>query len=218
MSTIAQKLCAKVVEPASKTSTANIAIETSWRRPRTNFQNKPTRSIIIEKQKIINKLVPRASNLCDKGHAVINQFKSKETILKKLFTDTGINTTESGTPKSDSQCVTSIRKRDGNYCRCSPRRNNNCQVTSQEIQTLDRTLIYRDRASSRTIEQSTRSTQVLGKVDEVKVYCSIGLDARVAHLESNQITKSEKKIKSSHSIMGARRWSLSKYAQRGPDF
>lgn len=211
MSTIAQKLCAKIVDPGCKTSTANIGIETSWHRPRTIFQNKPTRSIVIEKEKVINKLIPRASNLCDKGHAVINQFKSKETILKKLFTDTAVNTTAT----HDSQCVTSIRKRDVNYCRCSPRRNN-CQVATQEIQTLDSTLMHVDRALSWCIEQSSRSTQVVPKVEESKVYSSIGLNARVALRGSNQIPKSEKK--SSHSIMGARRWSLSKYSQRGPDF
>lgn len=216
MSAIAQTLCAKLIEPSYETSTANIAIETSWHRPRINNQNKPTRSIVIEKEKVINKLVPRARNLGDKRHAVINQFKSKETILKKQFTDTAINTTVSGAPKSDSQCVTSIRKRDGNYCRCSPRRNNNCKVTSQEIQTLDRTLMRVDKASSRCIEQSSRSTQVLDKVDEVKVFSSIGLDTRFPNRVSNQVHKSGKK--SSQSTMGARRWSVAKYSERGPDF
>lgn len=217
MSTIAQKLCAKIVDPAYKTSTANIGIETSYQRPRTTFfQNKPTRSITIEKEKVINKLVPLAYKSCDKGHAVINQFKSKETILKKQFTDSGINTAKTGTLKSDNQCVTSIRKRDGNYCRCSIKRNNNCQVTTQKIQTLDRILTHVDRASSWYIEQSTRSTQVLDRIDETKVYSSIGLNAGVAHRSANHISKNEKR--SSHSIMGARRWSLSKYAPRGPDF
>lgn len=221
MAAIAQELTETIVEPACiERTTANIGIETSWHKPTvrllgTNLQNKPTRSIIVEKEKIINKLVPRSSKLSDKGHSIINQYKSKETILKKLFTETAVNTTESGTSKSDGQCVTSIRRRDGNSCRCSPR-HNKCQVLTQEIQTSDTKLVYIDRACSRCFQQLSRGTQVLGTTGEVKIFSSIGLDPRTACRGPIQIPRSERK--SSHCIMGARRWSLSKYAQRGPDF
>lgn len=221
MSAIAHQLFEEIVEPACvERNTANVGLETSWRKPTvrllgSNHQNKPTRSIVIEKEKVINKLVPRSSKLSDRGHSVINQYKSKETILKKQFTETAVNTTDSGTPKSDGQCVTSIRKRVGNSCKCSPRRHN-CQVTTQEIQTSDKQIIFIDRACSRCFEQLTRGTQASGTTDEVKMFSSIGIDPKPPCRVPNLILRSERKL--SHSVMGARRWSLSKYAQRGPDF
>nr|XP_053615280.1 uncharacterized protein LOC128678054 [Plodia interpunctella] len=127
MSAIAQKLCEEIVDPNlnSKVASSKTAgKKSSTGSNRSKYNGRSTHSIVIKKEREVNKIVPQGSN-----KTVINKFRSKETVLKKTFVDTGVNTVVSGSLRCDNDCITDVRKRDKFYfgsvkstCKCSTKR------------------------------------------------------------------------------------------------
>lgn len=224
MSRVAQKLCDEIVEPALKPSK-----DSATKRSTSKFlsqcpsrqDSKTTRSIIIEKRKVINKLVPNDSN------SSRTKFRSKETLLKKKFTDIAVNTLITGPLRCDSDCVTMVRKRDNKCsCKCAQKRMN-YKASAKQIQTSNtRNFSLTDKACAQCIETASCGTQFLEKLSGViKPQSSTGTkksskDIMKIHSSVKDRLKQEETISRPAFInyMGARRWALSQYPTRGPDF
>ncbi|CAF4841461.1 unnamed protein product [Pieris macdunnoughi] len=118
--TVAQQLCHEIVEPILKASANNVKSNMSRKSIKcTNSKNeaKPTHSVYIEKKRAVSKIVPIGNT-----KSGINTLKARETILKKHFIDFGINTLISGPLRCDNYCVTMVRSRDQNPCKCSQKK------------------------------------------------------------------------------------------------
>lgn len=226
MSSIAQKLCDELVEPAlkpSKDSTTKRSSNKFLSRSNSRPDSKSSRSIIIEKKKVINRLVPNDSN------ASRTKFKSKDTLLKKKFTDIAVNTLITGPLRCDNDCVTMVRKRDNKCsCKCAQKRLN-YKASAKQMQTISsRHFSLTDKACAQCIETNSCGTQFLEKLSGVlKPQNSTGTKKSSIDMKINSSLKYPFRVRPEGSTpskptilnyMGARRWALSQYPTRGPDF
>lgn len=227
MSRVAQKLCDEIVEPVLKPSKDNATKRSSSKflsQCPSRQDSKSTRSITIEKRKVINKLVPNDSN------SSRTKFKSKETLFKKKFTDIAVNTLITGPLRCDNDCVTMVRKRDNKCsCKCAQKRLN-YKASAKQIQTFDsRHFSLTDKACAQCIETASCGTQFLEKLSGgvLKPQSSTGTKKSSKDIiKINSSFKDPYRVRQEESTtkpafinyMGARRWALSQYPTRGPDF
>ncbi|XP_028160332.1 uncharacterized protein LOC114352796 [Ostrinia furnacalis] len=235
MSSIAQKLCDEICEESplkhSKHSTRESCKKLNQAQAsNSRYDGRPTRSIVVEKKRVVNKVVPSSS--CSKSKIVINKFKSKETLLKKTFVDSAQNTIITGPLRCDNDCVTMVRKRDnkGN-CKCGNKRIN-CRVSAKEIQTFDtKNYCQLDKACAQCVETVNCGTQFLERLSSRKpLPLNMRSQAKLCNEIDTQTNEGSKeneksrndiicsKSKINYNFMGARRWALSQFPARGPDF
>ncbi|CAG9793491.1 unnamed protein product [Diatraea saccharalis] len=230
MSSVAQKLCEKIYEETStrsfkhgiKSNTPNsvsfISSSTSNR-----YKGRPTNSIIVEKKREINKVLPKTNAYRNK--IVINKFKSKETLLKKKFVDVSSNTIKTGPLKCDNDCVTIVRRRDSK-CTCGQKRNK-FLFSTKDTQTLNfkhhPTL---DKASARCVSMINCAVQEenkhsMNKISKAKLVYDV--DVQTSFNKNSMKRQMQDKsagapIKTNTNNMVVRRWAISKGPARGPDF
>lgn len=234
MSSIAQKLCDEICEesPQSRHNSHRKTGENNrklYQASSSRYVGRPTRSITVEKERTINKVVP--PNNSSRSKIVINKFKSKETLLKKTFVDTALNTIITGPLRCDHEAVTAVRRREykGN-CKCGNKPN--CRVSAKEIQTFDNNYGQLDKACAHCVETVNCGTQFLERLSSRRML-SPNINSRAklcteVNTQTNTEVKKDyetrtrpflgtQKSKTSN-FMGARRWALSQYNTRGPDF
>lgn len=234
MSSIARELFDEICEESPVKSSKHSTQE-SFKRlnpaSSSRYNGRPTRSIVVEKKRVINKVVP--SDSISKSR-VINKFKSKET-LKKTFVDLGTNTIITGPLRSNNTCVTMVQKRDPkNVCKCNTK-GLKCKDT-KEIQTFGiKNYTALDKACTQCVETVNCGTQFFerlgGRVSKEPMSDKIRTILRSTNTQttwspSKQDVSKENESKtefapnksSMYNYMGARRWALSHYPTRGPDF
>lgn len=206
MSSIAQKLCDDLVEPVLKPSS-----EVHKPTNSTSQSIKPiissvhrggvTRSIIVEKKKIVNKL-----NTKDSCKPEVTRLHSKETIYKKNFRDTSVNTRLTGPFRNGGNSLSSVKK---NYsCSCKNISRKTGQKASKFVQTLnEKFCMHYDKACSHYVETMNCGTQFFNP--------SITLSKLNTRSTGN---KNSKSIISNNIITHGKRWAVSRYPARGPDF
>ncbi|KAJ0172294.1 hypothetical protein K1T71_012267 [Dendrolimus kikuchii] len=230
MPSIAQRLCDEIVEPVLQTTSRISAVGNCTRLMHhcpSKQDGKPTRTIIVEKKKVVNKITPRDSNI---GRTVIKQLKSKETFSKKKLTDIAVNTFITGPLKCDNECVTMVRRRD-NRCSCKcAHKCMNTKASVKEIQTFDTmNYMHTDKACAQCVETVSCGTQFLEKLSRAlskgsKSGIKINKPFKATPRESFKIQHNSSNFLSNNSgfsnssVKGARRWALSQYPTRGPDF
>lgn len=220
MSRIAQQLCDEIVEPPLKPSKDSIRKKSLSKllnqcSSSQESDDETTRPIIIEKRKITSRLVPNTSK------AGRTKSKSKE-ILKKKFTDTSVNTKITGTRGCDNNCMTLLRKRDKNNCNCGQKRLN-CKSIAKQVQTFPSKdyFFLSDKACAQCIETVSCGTQFLEKQSGLSTGVrKSNKDITMIHTAYNRIKQEESTTPRTAflSDMGARRWAISRYPARGPDF
>ncbi|XP_026761343.1 uncharacterized protein LOC113520268 [Galleria mellonella] len=222
ISTIAEKLCKEIVDPALKSSSKTPAEKSRHITQQTtsNRQDgRSTRSIVIEKKKEINKLIPRNNTSAIVG----NKFKSKETILKKNFVDIACNTLVTGPLRCDIDCVTMVRKRDNHCtCKCAHKRVNS-KASVKQVQTYDiRNYGFTDKACTQYVETLSCGTQFLEKLTENR--SRFGSKTKADQHSVKEPTENGPNlyinINRGSNICRkiAKRWAISRYPVRGPDF
>lgn len=229
--TLAQKLCNEIVEPALNPSSNNITIARSKFMPQnqTKTDGKPTRTIVVAKKRVINKLTPHP---LDSSKTVVNKLKSKETFLRKLLVDISTNTLITGPLKCDNDCITMVRRRDNN-CSCKYFNKKHCsKASSKQIQTANnnRSNFLMDKACAQYIDTVSCGTQYLGKLSTLKVpdksqiilkasndVCSPDIRRNIKRMRAESL-RSEYKSSNIGFYLPNKRWALSQYQKRGPDF
>ncbi|XP_072933476.1 uncharacterized protein [Epargyreus clarus] len=222
MPTIAQKLCHDIVDPILASSSANIA---QYVQSRKSFKSvhgnssirfaKPTKSIVIEKKKIVSQLEPSSKT-------VISQLKSKDRILRKEFVDVGVNTLISGPLRCDNNCVTNVRKRD--QCSCKLRKKINFQASTKQVQTLNKTCSRSDKACTHCIDTMNTGTQFMENLNRLRTQISNRLLLNQSNEFEPQFSfrntprTSSRMSKTINLNQYGKRWALSSYPTRGPDF
>lgn len=228
MPNVAQKLCHDIVEPVLKQSTANIG--------RVKSTNKPNNSSSTLKQNVKpTKFVHIDRKTSSKTKALHTDGITKPSILKSLA-DTAVNTLVSGPLRCDNNCITLVRKRDHHSsCKCGNKSSKtNCKAKS--IQTiLNKDFSRIDRACMHCIQTATCGTQFLDKncilgIKKTKSKSHIGLVPEITRIETNLTLDRylnnqrdpcnhhvDNKM-SSFRYVTPKRWALSNYPIRGPDF
>ncbi|KPJ17937.1 hypothetical protein RR48_07334 [Papilio machaon] len=206
MSTIAEKLCGDIVNPVLEQSSAS----SHYTDISKSQDASPTRSILIEKRKVVNNIIPKG-----KSAVVITKFRSRETVYNKVFTDKSINTIISGPLTSNIECMTNIRKRA--TCTCGrvmkPLRNDvkNVQTSKIQLCQADKSCYY----CSGTESCITRCTQFSDVSETVKDNNSL----RSYQISENPGTSRNRTCRPVYiDSQSARHWALTKYPKRGPDF
>jgi hypothetical protein len=236
MSSIAQKLCNEIYDETSiKQSKRSILRDSkkSVTTSRSRYNGQPTTSIVIEKRREINKLVPKDKT--SKSRTVIQKFKSRETLLDKKFVDAGLNTVITGPLKCDNDCITMVRRRDNKVCSCSCTKADkriSFLTSGKEVQTVD--LKYYpvlDKACAQQIETVNCGTQLLewSNHGEIKndggnmpSTIDVQIKSAISRRDMNNLSQ-DKSYNSSFArnfnVKGIRRWALSRNGPaRGPDF
>lgn len=229
MSNVAQKLCNEIVEPVLQTAPRISNVRNSNRLIHhwpTKKNGKPTRTIVVEKKKVINKITPRGS---DAGRTVVKQLTSTESFSEKKLVDIAVNTFITGSFKCDNECVTMVRRRDNRCnCKCAHKRKN-LKASPKEIQTFDTMdYMHADKACAQCIETASCGTQFLKNLSKditkgTKSGLKINKVVRPTPNETFKFQKGSSNILndsrfSNSSVKGARLWALSQYPNRGPDF
>ncbi|CAH0596272.1 unnamed protein product [Chrysodeixis includens] len=237
---IAQRLCSEIVEPVFNTSQNFSTFNTS---KKLNHHHGPTvsakhrsgcRPVVAQKKKV-SKLPPRDT---DGSHTLLQKLKSKETLLKSDLIDTAVNTLITGPLKCDIDCVTNVRKRDARcVCKCAHGRVANCKASTKRIQTLSNLgYINSDKACAQIVETVSCGTQFLEKLghfsnqNNLSTKTMVNKETMALLLKPNSV-KNEKPSQDarntytnrvservSHSHLIAKRWAMSPYPVRGPDF
>lgn len=223
MPSIAQKLCNDIVEPILASSTIDIS---RCEQPRKSLKSihgnssiryaKPTKSVVIEKKKIISQLEPSSNS-------VISQLKSRDKILRKEFTEAGINTLISGPLRCDNNCVTNVRKRD--ECNCKIRKKINFKGSTKQVQTLNNACSRSDKACTHYIDTMNTGTQF---IENLNNRMRTQISNRLLLNRSNEFEPqfsfrntprpSSRTNQTINLNQYGKRWALSSYPTRGPDF
>ncbi|KPI98739.1 hypothetical protein RR46_10057 [Papilio xuthus] len=204
MSTIAEKLCGDIVNPVLEQSSAS-----SHYADNSKSQNaSPTRSILVEKRKVVNNIIPKG-----KSAVVITKFKTRETVYNKVFTDKSTNTIISGPLTSNVECMTNIRKRA--ICTCGramipPLDVKDVQTSKIQLYQADKSCFYCSEPQSCI----TRSTQFFDVSETVENNICNSKSFLKGHKPGSSRSNRPIYIDS----YSAKRWALSKYPKRGPDF
>ncbi|CAG4960119.1 unnamed protein product [Colias eurytheme] len=239
MPTVAEKLCRDLVEPVFKPSSINNNVKFKQVKKPTksssNFSGKPNRAVYLEKRRVINKIIPSEN----KRPSLSKTLKSKETILKKCFVDIAVNTLATGPLRCDNYCVTMVRKRDQNSCKCSKQKVKP-KASSKIIQTLYKNS-FMDKACAQSLQKVNCGTQFLEWQSSIlksnskrapKSKTNINFIIPKDSLNSIHDERKSSRIyincnrkhsePSYHNLsahcLGGKRWALSNYPIRGPDF
>ncbi|XP_037301991.1 uncharacterized protein LOC119192266 [Manduca sexta] len=230
MSRIAQKLCDEIVEPALNPSRTNTSAVNSNKYFYNSAKQEPktTRSVVIEKRKVINKLLPYESGT----RRNVKTIHSKDTVLRKKYVDVGSNTYITGPLRCDNNCVTLVRRRE-TRCSCKIPQKRTTKANVKQIQTLGwKNYAFTDKACARCIETVNCGTQfydaycnetrvpktsrnTVPTVRDIKPWSIMQESPNVRRELSNTINRP---TNLSHYYMGGKRWALSQYPTRGPDF
>lgn len=202
MSSVAQKLCEEIVDLDSKPSSSKghttRTIQPAKSAPNNKYNGKTRRSLSVERKKVLNKL-----NVQDPQTGI--RLKFKESSFRKDFEDTAINTTVTGPLSCDYNINTNIRKREIKDCHCICSKRKVTKLITKHIQTTTSKVKFpNDKACAQCIETSSCGTQFLNP----------------ANLRSKSCQKEQmiKPLNSGIFSVGGRRWALSRYPVRGPDF
>lgn len=227
---IAQRLCHEIVEPVLKSSpihtTPNITKKyMNYDSISHQKHGSATRSIVIQKKKDVNKFLPRDTT------GIRPLIKAKETILKKKLVDVAVNTFITGPLKTDNDCVTNVRKRDNRCgCKCSHRKLASCKASAKQIQThSNRSYLLADKACAHTVETVSCGTQFFDKLCGVHIPRDYSKEMLNKETMALLITRGPPKPKLEPCYnfnkpmchmndLYAKRWALSQYPVRGPDF
>lgn len=265
MSKIAKELCDKIVEPVNGSSSSNHdgihhvsshphvstkISRTVYHCPKIDDHDgkpKRTKSIIIEKKKVVTKIPPKSSN---GSKNALKRFKSSEILLKKKLADMAVNTIMSGSFRCDNQCNTLVRQRalqKTSDCKCYNKRlcNKINPIVPKKSYSKHR---LKDKACAQMIETKSCGTQFLENVRRenstvrFKPYgiatqtsiCApatieVGMQsltcpdtrsqAPTKKIELRQIQGLDNTLGANvNAATTARRWALSRYPILGPDF
>lgn len=237
---IAQRLCSEIVEPVFNTpqnfSTFNTS-KKNYHSPIVSAKHHRSgcRSIVAQKKKA-SKLAPRDS---EGSRILLQKLKSKETLNNKLLIDAAVNTYITGPLKCDTDCVTNVRKRDARcVCKCSHGRLTNCRASAKRIQTLNNIGYFNaDKACAQIVETVSCGTQFLDKLGQftnLNNLCSRTMANKetMALLITPNCARIERPCQEAHfsctnrtsvrpssqSNFLTKRWAMSPYPVRGPDF
>lgn len=234
--TVAQQLCHDIVEPILKASANNVMANMSRKSIKCiNNKNeaKPTRSVYIEKKRTVSKVIPIGNT-----KSGINTLKSRETLLKRQLIDSGINTLISGPLKCDNYCVTMVRSRDQNPCKCSQRKITR-KGNNKIIQTLStKNFSYMDKACAHHIDAVNCGIQACDKQSIIKSSLRTtkfrnNINVNIPQKESIILQSEFDRFKKdnghnrlkisfyspeSTNCCSGNRWTLSDLPIRGPDF
>lgn len=205
MSSIAEKLCGDIVNPVLDQSSASSNYADSTK----NHNENPTRSILIEKRRVVNNIIPKG-----KSAVVVTKFKSRKTVYDKVFIDKAINTIISGPLTSNVECMTNIRKRSTCICGQSMKPINDVKdVQTSQIQLFqaDKSFYYCS-ATESCITRSTQFFDVTEPLEDKHTHSSR------SHFNNQKPGTSRSNRPIYIDSYSARRWALSKYPKRGPDF
>lgn len=200
------------------------------RTPSISHNAKPTMKVVIEKKKVINKLLP--PNSSTNKTSVIKRFRSNGIISQKQFTNTSINTQVTGSLKCDNNCLTVVRKRNYGSCRCS-HKSGSINMDFKETQASGHKYQFTDKACFQNVETVNRGTQFLERLSGVIKNSTNRMNAKSS---SKFVPKHERKSTPLISnvykrlqplnnrdcplnlqYFGARRWTLPN-SDRKPDF
>ncbi|CAG9567938.1 unnamed protein product [Danaus chrysippus] len=238
MPTIAQKLCQDIVVPGLKLD-ENVKGMASGKLLSSSIRHsvKSTisqRSGSLDRAKLLKYEPPNINNSKLRGN------KSGVTVTKKNITNTSVNTLVSGPLKCDNNCVTSLRKRNnqGN-CKCMDGKK---KVNTKETQTLLKVnYSLSDKACFQCIEQVSCGTQILDNKSNVMKQIGINVnslkpptrvkeyDEDIYHSDQNSdrcTFKSQDRSRFSSNTsckpnlryISAKRWAVTNFPTRGPDF
>ncbi|CAK1545663.1 unnamed protein product [Leptosia nina] len=238
--TVAQQLCHDIVEPALKASANNVKSHLSRKSiikaASSRSETKPSRSVYIEKKSVTKKIAPTESS-----KSRVNTLKSSGTVLRKKFIDSAINTLISGPLRCDNYCVTMVRKRDQNPCKCGSKKVIPKAISHKVIQTPSRKNFSKmDKACANRFDAVTCGTQfydshsskLKSAINKSRSRTNIyfkapyekALESNNEINRSNRILNQENKLDryndrfESTSYFGGKRWALSDFPIRGPDF
>lgn len=201
---VADKLCNDIVEPVLKqASTRTQGPLTSSKSSKTIHpkDNRTIRSVSIHKKEEITTLGPRDHT---GSRVVLNKLKSKETVYKKNFLDTAINTLVTGPLKCDNNCVTNVRTREGNYCcKCGSHRRTLVDKRAKEIQTF-KGFLFADKACGHCLISN------MPTIDKETMVSNISAHSSHTYPRSPDYKR--------RILTSPRRWSVSPYRTTGPDF
>lgn len=238
---IAQRLCSEIVEPVFNTP-QNFS---TYKTPKKNHHSpiasakhlrSGCRSLVVQKKKV-SKPAPRET---EGSRILLQRFKSKEIINNTLLIDTAVNTYITGPLKCDTDCVTNVRKRDPRcVCKCSHGRLASCKASAKRIQTLNNIGYFNaDKACAQIVETASCGTQfldVLGHFNNQNRICPrkmVNKETMALLITPNNArferpscqeahfscTNRPSVRPSSHSNSITKRWAMSPYPVRGPDF
>lgn len=238
MPTIAQKLCQDIVVPGLKLD-ENIKGMSSGKLLSSSIRHsvKSTisqRSGSLDRSKLLKYEPPHTNSSKVRGN------KSGITVSKKNITNASVNTLVSGPLRCDNNCVTSLRKRNNQgICKCM---DNKRKGSAKETQTLLKVnYSLSDKACFQCIEQVSCGTQILNNKNNVMKQIGINVnnlnpptrrkefDEDIYHTDQNSdrcTYKSQDRskfppttnCKPSLRYISAKRWAVTNFPTRGPDF